>query len=156
MEAKQFLEPNMGMERTEIKPRWINNMKKELPELEEGLKAKYTVIHTHQRSKIPYWDTPGQDTIHGFWFKKFTSTHDRLALEINWCLEETYSNCWSKPKPPWSKYTRNGTTLNNYRPITCLLMIWKIETRQIREEIYYALISCKLFPEEQKRYHTKT
>ena len=42
------------------------------------------------------------------------------------------------------------TAPNNYRSITCLPMIWKILTAQIREEIYYSLTSCGLFPEERK------
>ncbi len=41
-----------------------------------------------------------------------------------------------------------GTAPNNYRPITCLLMMWKILTAQIREEIYYSLKSRGLFPDE--------
>ena len=43
-----------------------------------------------------------------------------------------------------------GTTPNNYRPIMCIPMMWKILTAQTREEIYYSLMSCRLFPEEQK------
>ena len=43
-----------------------------------------------------------------------------------------------------------GTTQNNYRPITCLLMMWKILTAQIREEIYYTLTNHRLFSEVQK------
>ena len=43
-----------------------------------------------------------------------------------------------------------GTAPNNYRLITCLLMMWKISIAQIREEIYYSLTSRRLFPEEQK------
>ena len=39
---------------------------------------------------------------------------------------------------------------NNYRSITCLPMMWKILTAQIREEIYYSLTSRGLFPDEQK------
>ena len=46
-----------------------------------------------------------------------------------------------------------GTALNNYRPITCLRMMWKILTAHIREGIYYSLTSCRLFPEEQKGCH---
>ena len=42
------------------------------------------------------------------------------------------------------------TAPNNYRPITCLPMVWKILTAQIREVIYYSLISCGLFSEIQK------
>ena len=45
-----------------------------------------------------------------------------------------------------------GTAPNNNRPITCLLMMSKIITAQIREEIYYSLTSSGLFPDEQKGY----
>ena len=43
-----------------------------------------------------------------------------------------------------------GTAPNNYRPITCLPMIWKVLTAQIREEIYYSVTSRRLFPDEHK------
>ena len=43
-----------------------------------------------------------------------------------------------------------GNDPNNYRPITCLPMMLKILTAQIREKIYYSLTNCGLFPEEQK------
>ena len=48
------------------------------------------------------------------------------------------------------KDPNKGTDPNNYRPITCLRMMWKILTAQIREEIYYSLTSHGLFPDEQK------
>ena len=38
-------------------------------------------------NKKTNWKTPGHDGIHGFWFKKFTSIHDGLALEMNRCLQ---------------------------------------------------------------------
>ena len=34
-----------------------------------------------------------------------------------------------------------GTVPKNYRPITCLPMMWKILTAQVRGEIYYSLTS---------------
>ena len=43
-----------------------------------------------------------------------------------------------------------GNAPNNYRPITCLPMMLKILTAQIREKIYNSLTSRRLFPEEQK------
>ena len=48
------------------------------------------------------------------------------------------------------KEPNKGTDPNKYRPITCLLMMRKISTIQTREEIYYALTSHGLFPEEYK------
>ena len=38
---------------------------------------------------IPIRKTPSHDSIHGFWFKKLTSIHDRLAIKMNICLKET-------------------------------------------------------------------
>ena len=48
------------------------------------------------------------------------------------------------------KDTSKGTAPNNYRPINCLSMKWKILTAQIREKIYNSLTSRGLFPDEQK------
>ena len=48
------------------------------------------------------------------------------------------------------KDPNKGTAPNNYRPITCLPMMWKILTVQIREKNYYSLTSRRLFPDEQK------
>ena len=45
-----------------------------------------------------------------------------------------------------------GNNPNNYRPITCLPMMWKISAAQIRKEIYNSRTSCGLFPEEEKGY----
>ena len=50
---------------------------------------------------------------------------------------------------PDLKRPQNRSDLNNSRPITYRLM-WKILTVQITEEICDFLISCGLFPEEQK------
>ena len=46
-----------------------------------------------------------------------------------------------------------GTAPNNYRPITCIPMTWKILTAHIREKIYDSLTSGGLFPGEQKGCH---
>ena len=43
-----------------------------------------------------------------------------------------------------------GTAPNNYRPLICLPIMWKILTAQIREKIYYSLTSRGLFHDDQK------
>ena len=48
------------------------------------------------------------------------------------------------------KDPRKGAKPNNYRTITCLPIMWKILTAQVREAIYYSLTSRALFSEEQK------
>ena len=67
---------------------WVNNIARELEELEEGPRADIHIdlLKTTQKG-IPNWKMPGHDGIHGFWFKKFSSIHDRVALERNRCLQ---------------------------------------------------------------------
>ena len=97
----------------------------------------------------------GHDGIHGFWFKKFTPIHDRLAVKMNSCLPEADIPEWmTKGKTILiQKDPLKGTVPNNYRPIMCLPITWKIHTEKIREEIYDLLTSRRLFLEEQKGCH---
>ena len=90
---------------------------------------------------------PGHYRIHRFWFKKSTSIHNRLALEMNRYLKGALApREINKGK---IILTQKGTAVNNYRPISWLRMVWKIVT-QIREEVYSSLTIRGLFPEEQK------
>ena len=146
------------------KAEWINDKTSELEGLEEGPKAEIHIkLLKKTLKKISNWKTPGHDGIHGFWFKKFTSIHDRLALEMNRCLQDAQVPDWmTKGKTILiQKDPNKGTAPNNYRPITCLPMMWKILTAQIREEIYYSLISRGMNrkevakdPEAQQNYST--
>ena len=43
---------------------------------------------TQKHINIFKWKTPSHDGIHGFWFKKFTFINDRLALEMNRCIQQ--------------------------------------------------------------------
>ena len=43
-----------------------------------------------------------------------------------------------------------GTVPSNYRPLTCLPVMWKILIAQKREKFYYSLTSRGLFPDEEK------
>ena len=80
--------------------------------------------------KISNWKTPGHVEIQGFWFKTFTSIHDRLVLGMNRCLQGPHVPEWmTKGRTTLiQKDPSKGTAPNNYRPITCLPMMWKILT----------------------------
>ena len=128
-------------------------MTRELEELEEGPKGEIHIeLLQKTLKKISNRKTPGYDGIHGFWFKKFTSIHDRLALEMNRSLQDAQVPDWMTKRKTTliQKGPNKGTAPNNYRPITWLPVMWKILTAQIREEIYYSLTSRGLFPKEQK------
>ena len=134
------------------KAEWINNMTRDLEGLEEDLKAEIHIdLLKTTLKKISNWKTPSHGGIHGFWFKKFTSIHDRQALEMNRCLQGAHvPGQTTKGKTILIQKNASKELLpNNYRPITCLPMMWKILTAQITEEIYYSLTSRGLFPEEE-------
>ena len=71
---------------------------------------------------------------------------------MNRCLQDAQvPDRITKGKTPLiQKDPSKRTAPNNYRPITCLPMMWKMLTAQIRQEIYYTLTSRGLFPDEQK------
>ena len=48
------------------------------------------------------------------------------------------------------KDTRKGNAVENYRPITCLPLMWKLLTDVTAEEMYDYLEQEQLLPEEQK------
>ncbi len=53
-------------------------------------RRKYTLISSEQHSKkYQTRKSRGHDGIHGFGFKKFTSIHDKLAIEMKRFFEET-------------------------------------------------------------------
>ena len=116
---------------------WINNITRELDGLEEGPKMEIHVdLLKTTLKRISNLKAPGHDGIHGFWFKKFTSIHGRLALEMNRCLQDVHVPEWmTKGKTTLiQKDPSKGTAPNNYRHITCVPMIWKILTAQIRKK----------------------
>ena len=135
---------------------WINNVTRELERLEEAPKTEIHIDLLKTTLKIiSSWKTQGHDGIHGFWFKKFTSIHGRVALEMNRCLQGAQVPEWMTKGMTTlnQKDPSKGIAPNNYRPITCLPMMLKILTAQIREKIYYSLTSHRLFPDEQRRCH---
>ena len=132
---------------------WINNITRELEGLEKGPKMEIHVdLLKTTLKRISNWKASGQDIIHGFWFKKFTSIHGELALEMNRCLLGAQVPEWmTKGKTTLiQKDPSKETAPNNYRPITFLPIMWKILTAQIREKLYQSFTGRRLFPDEQK------
>ena len=108
------------------KAEWINNIIRELKGF-EGPKAEILVnLLKTALKRIPTWKKPGHGVIHGFRIKKFTSIHDRLALEMNRFLQGAQVPDWiTKGKTTLiQKDSSKGTSPNNYRPITSLPMMW--------------------------------
>ena len=146
---RTILDKNMATKKHNEKVEWINNMTKKL---EGGPKSGIHIDLLKTTLEISTWKTPGHDGIHGFGFNKFTSIHSRLALEMKKCFQEAHVPDWmtNGKTALIQKYPSKGTATKNYRLITCLPMMCKILTVQIRETIYYSLTRRRFFPAEKK------
>ena len=133
------------------KAEWISNIAKKLERLEEGSKAEMHIDLLRTALKtISNWKTPGHDGIHEFWFKKFTTIHDRLALKMNICLIETHElECLTKGKTTLIRNNLHQWNRSKQQQTLNVPTYGKILTAQIKGEFYYSLTSRGLFPEEQ-------
>ena len=63
---------------------WLKHLKEE----EKGEGRQDDIITTIrmvllQSKTIPNWKAPGPDGVQGFWIKKLTSLHERIAVQTN-------------------------------------------------------------------------
>ena len=68
---------------------WINNIETDFVRHEERPKMNIHVDALKSTRKNQTGEILGPNGIHGFWFKKFTTNHDRLATEMNKCTQKT-------------------------------------------------------------------
>jgi hypothetical protein len=102
--------------------------------------------------KMSNWKAPGPDGVRGFWFKKFSSLHPTLTSCLQACLDQGEVPEWMvKGRTVLiQKDSAKGLGASNYRPITCLPLMWKLLTGIFAEKIYDHLKDNNLLPDEQK------
>ena len=96
---------------------------------------------------MPNWKSPGPDLVQGFWLRNFSSLHKRVRLQLKECLDSVFV---SRGRTSLlQKHNSKGNVASNYRPISCLPLMWKLLTGVIADQIY-AHLDQELLPEEQK------
>ena len=102
--------------------------------------------------RIPNWKSPGPDLAQGFWLKNFSSLHERVRLQLKECLDSGFVPSWlTRGRTSLlQKDKSKGNVASNYRPITCLPLMWKLLAGVIADQIYAHLDQEKLLPEKQK------
>ena len=100
------------------------------------------------------WESPGPDLVQGFWLKNFSSLHERVRLQLRKCLDSGFVPGWlTRGRTSLlQKDKSKGNVTSNYRPITCLPLMWELLTVVIAGQINSHLDQEKLLPEEQKGY----
>ena len=83
--------------------------------------------------------------------------HKPLRKHLEQCLEEGTPNWMTKGRTVLTqKDKKQGNAPNNYRPIACPPILWKLLTGIIANDLYEYLESNSMLPEEQKCCRRKT
>ena len=151
-EAKQFWESIWSIDSTHH-AEWLKKLKEEV-ELPQQAELSITIdMVTQFLRKVPNWKETGPDMVQGFWLKNFTGLHHNIANQLQVCLD-----CGNVPG--WMtkgrtvlimKDPEKGIVAGNYRPITCLPIMWKLLlTGIISDKLYEFLDTENVLPDEQK------
>ena len=84
--------------------------------------------------------------------KIFDSVHERMSKHLQECVDTGEVPRWMVAGRTTLiiKDVSKGSLVSNFRPITCLAMMWKLMTGIFAEEICDHLETNKLLTEEQK------
>ena len=87
---------------------------------------------------MPNWKSPGVDLVQGFWLKNFSSLHERVRFPLKECLDSGFLPSWVTRGRTLllQKDKSKGDVGSNYRPITCLPLMWKLLTGVIAGQTY--------------------
>ena len=93
---------------------------------------------------------PSPDIVQELWLKNFL--HGRVRSQFKECLDSRFVSSWlTRGRTALlQKDKSKGNTAINYRPTTCLPLMWKLWSGVIADQIYGHLDQQKLLPEEQK------
>ena len=132
---------------------WIEEVKKHVEGVGKQSDMQVT-LHSLQLQlrRVPKWKACGPDKVHGYWLKGFTKLHPLMAAQLNECIStgKTPTRMTRGRTCLILKDVKKGSDVTNFRPITCLPLMWKILTGIVSESLYHHLESEKLLPEEQK------
>jgi hypothetical protein len=98
-----------------------------------------------------HWKAPGRDQIPNFWLKKLKAAHKYLVTLFNRLIDKEQIPEWlTAGVTLLIPRNENTEKPKNYRPITCLPMIYKLITSIISKRMQRYIDDQNLIPQEQK------
>ena len=132
---------------------WLKEVKKRVGDLrQEDVKIEVSMIRKRSM-RMANWKAQGMDGVQGYWLKYLTTCHERIARQLNEIVD---GKC---EIPQWLTYgrtvlcvkdVRRGSVADNFRPISCLPLMWKLLTGVIADSLYEFLEYNEMLPFEQK------
>ena len=110
---------------------WLRELRAEKDNMKQTDIEILTEMITKQVKKIQHWKIPGPDGVQGYWLKILTALHECIAKQ----MDDIISN--RENIPEWmalgktvlyQKYSSKENAVDNYRLISCLLLMWKLMT----------------------------
>ena len=138
---------------------WLKDLRVEKDSVQQENVVITKSLIKAQCRKIPNWKAPGPDGVQGYWIKKLTALHDRIASQMNDMINNGVA------VPNWMTYGKTylcqkdqskGNAVDNYRPISCLPVMWKLLTGVLAGQMYAFLDEHNKLPQEQKGCRKKS
>ena len=132
---------------------WLGDIRKQMKDVERMTDIVVEVEGVRKGiGRMSNWKAPGPDMVRGFWFKKLTSLHLVLTSALKECVEQGDVPEWMVKGRTvlFQKDPAKGIDVQNYRPIACLPLMWKLLTGIFADKIYDHLQSNNLLVDEQK------
>ena len=108
--------------------------------------------------KMKPWKAPDVDKIYPFYCQKIDATHKKLHNAITKNLKDEMCNEWETIGRTIliEKKGKDLSKVENYRPITCLLIIYKIQSAIVANKLTAHMHTNELWPYEQMGTVPKT
>ena len=138
---------------------WLKDLRAEKDSVQQENVVITKSLVKAQCRKIPNWKAPGPDGVQGYWIKTLTALHDRIASQMNDMINNGVA------VPNWMTYGKTylcqkdqskGNAVDNYRPISCLPVMWKLLTGVLAGQMYAFLDEHNILPQEQKGCRKKS
>ena len=133
--------------------KWLKDLKRcERDVKQDNVVITVEMVRTQCR-KIPNWKAPGLDGVQGYSIKELDALHECIAKQMDDMLNEKHM------VPDWMtigrtifclKDSAKGNAADNFWPISCLPVIWKLITGLIAESMYTSWMKTR-FCQKNKR-----
>ena len=119
---------------------WLNEVKMELKvdvdDMQNDLVIDERMLKKQLR-KTPNWKAPGPDGVQGFWYKHLYFLHSKIAEHLNAIIQTGQTPEWLTTGRTvlCIKDPAKGNVADNYRPISCLPVLWKVLTAMLTRRL---------------------
>ena len=136
---------------------WLKDCRKqfEIKNSMEKVEISQEMVKMQYR-KMPNWKAPGKDGVQGCWLKNLTSLHPCMAVQLNHIFggERPLLNWMTFGKTVLcQKDPAKGSAVDNYKPISCLPLMWKLMTGMLAEMMHSHLERDNVLLSEQNGCH---